>query len=277
MVKKGMVRGMEITGGSTRTMPCEPCLKGKQTHAEIEKSTETRSDAVLGRIFSDVCGKLPTRLHEGFEYFVTFVDDMLRKVFIAGLQQKSDVAQHLKSFTARAELETRKCLQVLRSDGGGEYTGGVVAKYLEDKGIKHEVTTPDTPQHNGVAERMNRTLLDKVRAMLLDADLPKSYWYDALTYTAFLHNVSPTRSLEHTTPEEAWSGNKPDISSIRVFGSCAFVHIPDVQRGKLAAKSLICTFLGYARSRKAYKLIHRPTKRFLESCDIVFDEGGVPT
>ena len=277
MVKKGLVKGMEITGSSMCATPCEPCLKGKQTRAEIGKSTETRSDTVLGRIFSDVCGKLPTRSHEGYEYFVTFVDDMSRKVFVAGLKQKSDVAQHLKSFTVRVELETGQRLQVLRSDGGGEYTGNSVAKYLEDKGIKHEVTIPDTPQHNGVAERMNRTLLDKVRAMLLDADLPESYWYDALVYATFLHNVSPTCSLELTTPEEAWSGNKPDVSTIRVFGSRAFVHIPDAQQSKLAAKSLVCTFIGYARSRKAYRLVHRPTHRFLESRDVIFDEGGAPT
>lgn len=278
MVKKGMVKGMEITTGeTTRVGPCEPCLKGKQTRAEIKKSTETRSNNVLGRVFSDVCGKLPTRSHEGFEYFVTFVDDMSRKVFVAGLRQKSDVAQHLKSFTTRAELETGERLRVLRSDGGGEYTGGTMTKYLEEKGIKHEVTTPDTPQHNGVAERMNRTLLDKVRAMLLDADLPESYWYDALVYATFLHNISPTHSLDCMTPEEAWSGNKPDVSTIRVFGSRAFVHIPDAQRDKLAAKSLVCTLLGYARNRKAYKLVHRPTRRFLESRDVVFDEGGIPT
>jgi hypothetical protein len=150
--------------------------------------------------------------------------------------------------------------------------GTELAKYLSDKGISNEITTPDTPQHNGVAERMNRTLLDKVRTMLIDADLPESYWFDALVYAALLHNVTPTRALGDVTPEEAWSGNKPDVSSIRVFGSRAFVHIPDEQRTKLAAKSFACHFLGYARNRKAYP----PTRRFLESRDVVFDEGGGP-
>jgi hypothetical protein len=277
MVSKGMVLGMEITGESTHTAPCRPCLKGKQTHTEIGKSTETRANTALGRVFSDVCGKTSTCLHKGYKYFATFVDDMSRKVYVAGLRRKSDVAQHLKSFVAQTELETGQRLRVLRSDGGGEYTGDAVAKYLEDRGIKHEVTTPDTPQHNGVAECMNRTLLDKVRAMLHGADLPKSYWYDALTYAAFLHNVSPTRSLEDMTPEEAWSGNKPNVSGVCVFGCRVFVHIPDAQRGKLAAKSLVSTFLGFARNRKAYRLVHRPMQRFLESCDVVFDEGEAPT
>jgi hypothetical protein len=259
MVKKGMVKGMEISGSTSRTSPCEPCLKGKQTRTEIHKTTETRADIALGHIFSDVCGKLPTRSHRGFEYFVTFTDDKSRKVFVEGLHLKSDVERHLKAFIVRAELETGQHAKVLRSDGGGEYTGGTLVKYLQEKGIQHEITTPDTPQHNGVAERMNRTLLDKVRAMLIDADLPESYWYDALEYAALLHNVAPTRALGDITPEEAWSGNKPDVSRLRVFGSRAFVHIPDAQRSKLAAKSLVCTFLGHARNRKAYRLVHRPS------------------
>jgi hypothetical protein len=256
------------------THKCEPCLKGKQTRAEIRKSTETRTDTVLGRAFSDVSGPLPTRSHAGFSYFVTFIDDLSRCVHVVGLKEKSEVERHLKAFIARAELETGLTVKVLRSDGGGEYTSTRLATYLEDKGIQHELTTPDTPQHNGVAERMNRTLLDKVRAMLADADLPESYWYAALEYASHLHNVVPTRALDDLTPEEAWSGNKPDISALRIFGSRAYVHIPDKHRSKLAAKSLLCTFIGYAKNRKAFRLVHRPTRRFLDSRDVIFDEGG---
>ena len=272
MVKKGMVRGMEITGG-IHPDTCEPCIKGKHMRSEISKHTETRSETILGRIFSDVCGKLPTRSHQGYEYFAIFVDDKSRKVHVAGLKRKSDVAQNLKDFVARAENETGQSVKILRSDGSGEYIGSALTEYLKGKGIRQELTTADTPQHNGVAERMNKTLLDKVRSMLLDADLPELYWYDALVHATHLHNVSPTRTLEDMTPEEAWSGNKPDVSDLRVFGSKAFVHIPDSQRTKLGAKSLLCTHLGLAQNRKAYRLVHRPTRRFFESRDVIFDEG----
>jgi hypothetical protein len=88
MVKRGMVRGMEIIGGSSHLSPCEPCITGKQTRSEILKHTETRSDIILGRVFSDVCGKLPARSHSGYEYFVTFIDDKSRKVSVAGLRHK---------------------------------------------------------------------------------------------------------------------------------------------------------------------------------------------
>ena len=273
MMKRGMVRGMEIVGGSSKAAPCEPCLKGKQTRSEILKHTETRSDTVLGRVFSDVCRKLPTRSHVGYEYFATFVDDKSRKVFVVGLKHKSDVAKNLKDFIAHAETQTGERVKILRSDGGGEYIGNVLTDYLKEKGIKQELTTPDTLQHNSVAEQMNRTLLDKVRAMLTDADLPEVYWFEALVYAAHLHNVSPTRALDDATPEEAWSRNKPNVSHLRVFGSKAFVHVPAAQRDKLGAKSLLCTFLGHAENRKAFRLVHRPTRHFLESRNVIFDEG----
>ena len=110
----------------------------------------------------------------------------------------------------RAKLETGLKVKALRSDGGGEYMARHVQQFLEDRGIRHEMTTADTPQHNGVAERLNRTLLDKTRAMLSDANLPKSYWLEALCYAVVLHNVSPSKSLG-TTPTEEYTGMKPDV------------------------------------------------------------------
>jgi len=216
---------------------------------------------MLGRIFSDVCTLFSTRSHQGFAYFVTWIDDKSRKVFVDAMKEKSEVARHLRAFIAQVELETGHKLKVLRSDGGGEYTAGEVQSFLKDKGAKHEMTTADTPQHNGVAERMNRTLVKRVHTMLIDAELPDGYWWDALQYAALLHNVSPMRSLSDCTPEESWSGNKPDVSRLCVFGCKAFVHIPDKMRGKLSAKSLV----------------HRPSGRFLESRNIIFDEGGTNT
>ena len=187
------------------------------------------------------------------------------------------MARHLHAFVAHVKLETGHRLKVLCSDGGGEYIAGEVQSFLKDKGIKHEMTTADTPQHNRVAERMNHMLVERVCTMLIDAKLPDSYWWDALQYTAHLHNMSPIRSLIDCTPKESWSRNKPDISCLCVFGCKVFVHISDKLHGKLSAKSLVCTFIGYAWQCKAYRLVHHPSGHFLESCDVIFDKGGTNT
>jgi hypothetical protein len=85
MLKKGLVRGMDLSGTATPLHPCEPCLKGKQTRSEIPKETDVRADTVLGRNFSDVCGPLSTRSHAGFKYFATFTNNKTRKVFVVGM------------------------------------------------------------------------------------------------------------------------------------------------------------------------------------------------
>jgi transposase InsO family protein len=117
----------------------------------------------------------------------------------------------LKAFITQAELETGQKVKALHSDGGGEYMAGHVQQYLQEHGIKHKVTTADTPQHNGIAEHLNCTLLDKVRTMLADANLPKTYWLEVLNYTTLLYNVSSSCSV-CTTPSEAYMGIKLSVS-----------------------------------------------------------------
>jgi len=109
--------------------------------------------------------------------------------------------------------------------------------------------------------------------MLSDANLPKSYWLEALNYAVHLHNISLSKALA-TTPTEAYSSTKLDVSRLRVFSCMAHVHVPEHSRDKLATRSLPCTFLSFANNRSAFHLIHRPTKKFIESRDIVFDKGG---
>jgi hypothetical protein len=179
----------------------------------------------------------------------------------------------LKAFITQAELETGQKVKALCSDGGGECIASHVQQYLKECGIKHKVTTADTPQHNGMAEHLNCTLLDKSYAMLTDTQLLKSYWLKALNYATFLHNVSPSHSIT-TTLTKVYTGTKLDVSQLQVFGCIAHAHILEKSQDKLSAHSLPCTFLGFSQQCSAFHLMHRPSQRFIESYDIVFDEGG---
>ena len=111
--------------------------------------------------------------------------------------------------------------------------------------------------------------------MLFDADLPEMYWHHAIQHAAYIHNVSPTHALDDKTLEEAWSGTKPDLSRLRIFGCKVFVHILDSLHSKLGSKSLICVYLGYTPQHKAFHLVHLPSQHFLTSRDVIFDEKGV--
>ena len=94
------------------------------------------------------------------------------------------------------EREKEKPLKCLRSDNGGEYTSNEFKSYCSEKGIRHEKTAPGTPQQNGVAERMNRTIVEKIRCMSRMANLPKSFWGEAIVTACYLINRSSSIPLD---------------------------------------------------------------------------------
>ncbi|RVX10461.1 Retrovirus-related Pol polyprotein from transposon TNT 1-94 [Vitis vinifera] len=143
-----------------------------------------------------------------------------------------------------------KCL---RSDNGGEYIDGGFSEYCAAQGIRMEKTILGTPQQNGVAERMNRTLNERARSMRLHAGLPKTFWADAVSTLAYLINRGPSVPMEFRLPEEVWSGKEVKFSYLKVFGCVSYVHIDSDARSKLDAKSKICFFIGYGDEKFGYR------------------------
>ncbi|CAL5432597.1 unnamed protein product [Camellia sinensis] len=122
------------------------------------------------------------------------------------------------------------------------------------------------------AERKNRTVMNMVRCMLFEKRIPKTLWPEAVNWTTYVLNRSPTLVVKNQTPEEAWSGSKPSVEHFRVFGCVAHVHIPDVRRTKLDAKSFTCVLLGVSEESKAYRLYEPVAKKVVISRDVVFEE-----
>jgi hypothetical protein len=168
-----------------------------------------------------------------------------------------------------AENQTGKRLKVLRSDNGGEYKA--FSDYLTKRGIRHQTTAPYTPEQNGVAERANRTLVEGGRTMLKTQGMEDRFWGEAIATAAYLRNRSPTKALD-ITPEEAWTGKKPSISHLRIFGCPAYMHVPKTNRSKLDSKTVKCIFVGYVEDSKSYKLYDEKSRKFLKSRDVIFDE-----
>ena len=123
---------------------------------------------------------------------------------------------------------------MIHSDNGGEYTSAKFENYLKSEGIRHECTVPKTPEQNGVAERMNRTLVETVRST--DAKLPHKFWAETLSTAVYLRNRSPTKAIEEKTPYKAWTGKKPTVSHFRVFGCDAYAHVPKMREESLIKK-----------------------------------------
>src|SRR5258706_2229529 len=178
-----------------------------------------------------------------------------------------------KVWKAMAELQSGHVLREFQSDNGGEYIGSDFKAYLKLSGIHHRTSTAYTPQQNGKAERSICTILEHALSMLHSANLSDRFWQDAVGTGVHLINRSTRTGLKQMTPEESWSGSKPDITNLRVFGCPAYVLIPkELCVGKLAHKTRQCIFVGYSSTRKAWRFWNPVKHSVIESRDVVFDE-----
>ena len=178
---------------------CESCVKGKYQRSQFPTSSEKKKSKLLELIHNDVCGKLSSKSLGGAEYFVTCIDDKTRYVWVYVINRKSDVFKRFCEWKLEVEKSLGRSVKIFCTDNGGEFTSGKLENYLKKEGIKHELTIPKCPEQNGVAERFNRTLVEMVRSMLADSELPKSFWAEALATAVYLRNRSPTKSVEGKT------------------------------------------------------------------------------
>jgi transposase InsO family protein len=271
---QSMVSGMTL-GKDESSMPfCEGCVYGKQHRAPFPKDGATRATRPLEIVHSDVCGPMRTTSMGGARYFLTFIDDFSRKVSVYMLKTKGEALEKFKEFKALAENQSEHKIKVFRSDNGGEFISKGFRRYLKKHGIEKQRSTPYTPEQNGVAERANRTIVEMARSMIHAQHLKLEFWAEAVANAVYIRNRCPTRALVSITPQEAWSGRKPCIAHMRVFGCIAYAMVPDAKRGKLDAKGTKCLFLGYCEGTKAYRLMCVETRKIIKSRDVVFVEDN---
>ena len=276
---------MPARGSPDDIKQCVGCAVGKAHRLPFPAQASHRATRPLELIHSDMCGPIDIR-HDlpGNKqvivkwYILTFVDDYSRWVWIAFTSNKSGptVMDQFKRYRAHVQLYTGFDIKAIRTDGGSEYINADFKTYLHILGVDRQVTAAYTPQQNGVAERVNRTILEAARAMLHAADLPLSFWIYAVQAAVYIRNRSPTRALNNITPYEAWRGEKPNLSHLRVFGCRAFMYLHKQQRSstsKLAARAMPGIFVGYSNEAKAWLVWDPISKKVHTSRDVKFIES----
>ncbi|KAK2985799.1 hypothetical protein RJ640_019295 [Escallonia rubra] len=171
---------------------CEGCVYGKQKRVSFRKDGKERKIERLELVHTDVCRPTTVKSLGGNFYFVSFIDEASRKTWIYAIKQKSDVYHTFKKWKALVENEIGNKVKCLKSDNGGEYCDGGFQEYCSNNGIRLIRTVKRTPQENGLAERMNRTIMERAR--------------------------SPASALNGGIPEEEWSG-KPDYEHNKIIRS----------------------------------------------------------
>jgi hypothetical protein len=164
----------------------------------------------------------------------------------------------------------------IRSDNGFEFKNLQVEEFLEE-GIKHEFSTPYTPQQNGVVERKNRTLIDMARMMLREFKTPEQFWSEAVNTASHAINRLYLHHLLKKTSYELLTDNKPNVSYFRVFGSKCYILVKKGRHSKFAPKVVEGFLLGYDSNTKAYRVFNKSSGLVEVSSDVVFDEtNGSP-
>lgn len=246
---------------------CQVCLEAKQTRLPFN-SVRHQAKRVLEILHTDICGPIePTTWNEK-RYILTILDDYTHYCRTYLLKNKSEASEYIKEFIQEVEAYHNIRVSKIRSDNGGEYTSTSFKQWCKSKGIILDFTIPYSPQLNGKAERLNRTLLEKARSLIFDKNINKEMWGEAIFVATYLLNRSPTEAVEKT-PTECWTGTKPDLSRLQIFGSTAYAKVLGHIR-KLDSRSKKYLFVGYAPN--GYRLWDEHARKIVIHRDVVFSE-----
>jgi hypothetical protein len=161
----------------------------------------------------------------------------------------------------------------LRSNNGGEYTFSDLKDFCKEVGIKRELTVSYNPQHKWVAERENRSIINSAKAMIHDHELPMFLWAEACNTAIYVQNKSAQKILGDKTPEEAFTGMKPEIGHLRIFGCALYIHVPMEKRTKLETLVEKGIFVGYNETSKSYRIFIQMQRKTIVSRDVKFEEN----
>jgi transposase InsO family protein len=166
------------------------CSLGNNVKGYFSRS-DSISKGILDLIHTDVCGPIFVAYLRGYLYYVLFINDHSRKMWIYFLKTKDGVLAIFQEFKAQVENLTKRNIKVLRSDNGGEYTSRDFSDLCIEARIKREYIVPYNPQQNGVAERKNRSIVEETKAMIHDQNPPMILWAEASMTIVYVYNRVP--------------------------------------------------------------------------------------
>ena len=276
MVEKGAITGVDADVVKDDCAACDSCLLGKATRQPFPQQaypTQRPLEVVACDMFGPV--RVPT-LQGGYTYVFSLIDLHTRYTWCYLLPNKegSTVLAVLRKWHKQVEQETGLKFQCLRSDRGKEFVNSAIMSWLQEQGIKQQLTAPYTPQQNGVVERWHRTMAEGIRTLLVACGLPTSLWGEALRYVLWVKNRTSHSALpDSTTPCEMWTGRKADVSAARVWGCMGVVLLPDrEQDGKFAPRGTFGVCLGVDEESKAWRMLDPNTGQIRISRNVDFLE-----
>lgn len=226
-------------------LKCETCFISKMSNLKFDHN-RTRANRIAEIIHTDVNGPIKQVGFNGERYFVSFIDDFSRIAVVYCIKSKNEVFDCFEKYVNRIENQSDSKIKEIRCDRGTEYLNRKFYSFAKNKGIWLRPSPAYTHELNGMAERYNRTIMDRARCLLNEGNLEKKFWPECIKTAAYLGNRVIANNKFKLTPYELFFGRKPNISNLKMYGSTAFVRIPEVNReSKLSPKSMKGTLVGY--------------------------------
>ncbi|GKB12407.1 putative ribonuclease H-like domain-containing protein [Tanacetum coccineum] len=260
LVKGNLVRGLP-SKVFKNDHTCVACHKGKQHRASCKAKLERLITEPLHTLHMDLFGPTSVKSINHASYCLVITDDCTRFSWVFFLASKDETSGILQTFIRQIENQLSHRVKIIRSDNGTEFKNRDMLEFCGNKGIKQEYSNARTPQQNGVAERMNRTLIEAARTMLADSLLPTTFWAEAVSTACYIFNRVRVTKPQNKTPYELLFGHKPIISYIRPFGCHVTILDTLSVLGKFDGKSDEGFLVGYSLNSKAYRVYNLVTKR----------------
>jgi transposase InsO family protein len=176
-------------------------MKGKVSQVPY-KSHFDKTEHPLEVVHADLVGPITPSTNSGKRYFITLVNQHTGFISVTLLHRKSDATEAILDFKAFYETQTKRKMKKLITDGGGEFCNNTLSDVIKSCGIQHNVAPPYTPQHNGIAERANKTIINMARCMLTQSRLAKEWWGEAVCTAALTTNCLPLLIKSEFSPLE---------------------------------------------------------------------------
>ncbi|KAG7593974.1 Ribonuclease H-like superfamily [Arabidopsis thaliana x Arabidopsis arenosa] len=263
---------LPISSSMSSHLFCNSCSINKSHKLPFSIST-LFSKAPLDILFSDVWTS-PVLSIDGYKYYVIFVDHFTKYTWLYPLKTKTQVAQIFPIFKSLVENRFSTKIKILYSDNGGEFIA--LKQFLSTHGISHFTSPPHTPEHNGMAERKHRHIVETGLSLLTHAKIPSTYWSYSFAAAVYLINRMITPNLQQHSPYHLLFNREPNYAKLRSFGCLFYPWIRPYGNNKFSPKSTLCVFMRYSLTQSAYLCLDVSTSRVYVSRHVDFVESVFP-
>ncbi|GKE78528.1 retrovirus-related pol polyprotein from transposon TNT 1-94 [Tanacetum coccineum] len=217
----------------------------------------------------DLCGPMRVASVNGKKYIL---DDYSRFTWVKCLKSKDEAPDFIIKFLKMIQVRLKVHVEQIRIDNGTKFVNQTLREYYDKVGISHETSVVRSPQQNGVVERRNRILIEATRTMLIYAKAPLFLWAEAVATACYTLNRSIIHFRHGKTPYELLHDKLPDLSFFHVFGALCYPKNDSENLDKLQPKADIGIFIGYAPTKKAFRIYNQRTRRIIKTIHVDFDE-----